>query len=284
MGVKYSWWKPEEIELIKKQLQQGVAIENVMIPGRKAEYIWRQARKNGLVERQRHRAMTDEQKAELRELKEQGFSARKIADVDIMGLPHRTANAIQKIFGKIGMVNENRSLAAKNKKRWLDGEKQMFDIFLHRHSMELAPQQIAERFGVKKATVLSRQVFLGVKTSLAETLAIPYVRRKIERSSQERSRRILLDFERHTAEREKQLEALAQKLRRQKRIVRLDDRQCKKCGLVWLKHKKFFFHATYKTNSGTSWHFSRTCVICAAKYRHKKKVAKYEKKYSKKLE
>jgi len=100
VGLKYSWWKPEEIESIRTQLQAGIAIENVVIPDRKTEYIKRRARKKGLVPKQRHPALTEDQKRELSGWKNKGFSTREISDFDLLGLPHRTANAIQKILGK----------------------------------------------------------------------------------------------------------------------------------------------------------------------------------------
>ncbi len=290
MGKRYNWWKPEEIELIKKQQQAGVAIENVAVPNRTTEYIRRKARQKGLVEKQRHPPLSVEQREELRKLRLQGCSVPQISEFDLLGLPHRTANAIQKILGKIGMVNKNRSLAAKNRKRWLNGEKQKFDDFLRNNSKrlapkQLAPEQIAKRFGIVEATVTKRQRLLGVKTSLAETLAIPYVRKKAKKARREKARKMLLDFQRHIAKRKKQLEALAKKLRSQKRLVALEKRRCKKCGGVWLRHEKFFPHATYKnkTMPCVSWHFSRVCAICVAKERHQKKVAKYERRYSRRL-
>ena len=284
VGLKYSWWKPEEIESIRTQLQAGIAIENVVIPDRKTEYIKRRARKKGLVPKQRHPALTEDQKRELSGWKNKGFSTREISDFDLLGLPHRTANAIQKILGKIGEVSENRSLAAKNKKRWCNGEKQTFDDFLRQSSLKLAPAQIAKMFDVVIETVTARQRFLGVKTSLAETLAIPYVKKKIEKSSRERSKKMLLNFEKYIAKKKEDLEALAERLRGQKRLVPWQEKRCGKCKKNWFKHKRFFVHATHKTRLGTSWYFLRDCVICAAKQRHQKKVAEYQQKYSQPLE
>lgn len=209
-------------------------------------------------------ALTSEQEERLRELRQQGFTAKKISDLDLLGLPHRTTNNIQDNMSRLGLVGENRSLAARSRKRFSCGEKQGFDDFLLQNSLKFTPRQIAKKFGVKKDTVTARQRFLGITARLAENLKIP--------------------FEKYIAEREKQLEALVQKLRKQKRIAPPEDRRCKNCGKVWPRHKKFFFHSTHKASCGTSWNFYLVCVVCTAKQRHQKRVEKYQQKYSQKLE
>ncbi|MEK7562741.1 MAG: hypothetical protein AAB509_03625 [Patescibacteria group bacterium] len=205
--------------------------------------------------------LTNEQKEKLRELRQQGLTAKKISELDLLGPPHRPVDNIQDNMSRFGLVGKNRSLATKNRKHFSNGEKQEFNDFLRQNSLRFTPRQIAEKFGVKKDTVTARQRFLRIKARLAQN-----------------NPRIL--FEKYIAEREKQLEVLAQKLREQKRILPLEDRRCKKCEKVWLRHKKFFFHTIHRTNCGTSWNFWLVCVICAAKQRHQKRVAQRQPKIS----
>lgn len=220
----------------------------------------------------------------MRELKAMRFSAREISEFDMLGLPHRTANAIEKYVAAQRLVNKNKSLAAKNRKHWINGEKQAFDNFLLENSKKLAPEEIAKRFGIKRSTVTVRQRFLKVKTSFAETIKLPYVKEKIRKAIQEKNRKTLLDFQKYITKKEEQLETLAQKLRRRNWLVELREKRCRTCGKTWPKIKRFFYHATHKASFGTSWYFWPDCVVCIAKQRHRKKVARYEKKYSQKLE
>jgi len=282
VGIK--WKKFEKQLLLDKLAEEGLTLKDIVIPGRNPVCIRRQALKMKLVESIRHVALTAEQKAKLRELKSQGLSARQISDMDLLGLPHRTTTAIQKNLGALRLVDANRSRAAKNKKRWLNGQRQKFDVFLCRHSKRLAPQQIAERFGLKKGTVARRQRLLGVKTSLLQTLALSYTRKRTRESGRQIARKMLLGFEKHIARREENLHLLAERLRQRTLVVPIEDRCCQKCGTTWLKHRGFFFHATVKKSCGTVWYFTRTCTICVAKQRHQKKVAQYQKRYSRKLE
>lgn len=281
MGIILS---KEEKKSLRAQLKAGVPWKNVVVPGRTSESIRRHARRYNLIPKQRHPPLTEAQKARLRELKALNFSAREISGFDMLGLPRCTASTVERHICKLGLTNKNRSRGRRARKVWLNGEKQAFDNFLRENSKKFSPEQIAKKFDVVVEIVTARQRFLRVKTSYAETLAMPYVRKKIEKSSQERSRRMLLAFEKYIAEKEIQLENLAQKLRQKKWIVPLQEKQCGTCGKTWPKNKKFFFHTTHRTNFGTSWYFYQNCKICVAKQQHQKKVARYEKKYSRRLE
>ena len=281
MGIK---WKKSERDLLRSQLEAGVPWRNAVVSGKTSDDIRRHVRRYNLAPGERHPALTKDQEEKLRKLKAIKFSAREISEFDMLGLPHRTANAVQKILGNIGEVGKNRSLAGKNRKRWLNDEKEGFDIFLIRNSKRFAPRQIAERFGVVSETVTARQRFLRVRPSRAESREIPYFKKKTREANRVRSRKLLLAFKEYIVKKERQLEALAEKLRGQKLLVQLREKRCWSCGKTWPKHKRFFFHATYKTNFGTSWYFLRNCVVCAAKQRNQKKIARYEKKYSRKLE
>lgn len=284
MGIR---WTKEEIQLLHQQLvQENLPLEKVIIPGRTANGIRRTALRRNWAEKQRHQALTEAQKARLRELKALNFSARKISEFDMLGLPHRTARAVEKYVSSQGLINKNKSAAAKNRKLWVNGEKQAFDNFLLENSKRLAPEQIAKMFGVKRSTVIVRQRFLKVKTSLAETIEIPHIREKIRKATQEKNLKTLLDFEKYVAEKEKKLEELAKEFLARKWLVKPQEKTCRICGKTWPKHKRFFFYRVYKgkERAFTSWYFWPDCVVCVAKQRHRQKVAKYEKKYSQKLE
>lgn len=281
MGIK---WKKTERAVIRTQLEAGMHWKDAVVPGKTTDGIRRHVRRYNLAPKQRNPALTKAQKTKLRQLKAQGFSAREISDFDMLGFPHRTSSAVQKYVSALRLVNKNKSRARKNRKEWINGEKEAFDNFLRRRSKKLAPVEIAEIFGVVAETVTVRQKNLGVRPSRAESRAMPYFKKKTGEANRVRSRKMLLEFGKHVADKEKQLEELAQKLRRKKWLVPLREKRCPGCGKTWPKRREFFFHAVYKGISGTSWYFTRYCVVCIAKKKHRKKISIYEKRYSQRLE
>jgi len=272
-------WNKAEREMLCSQLRDGVPIERVKIPRRKREGIRRQALKLCLIEKTRHRAPTKEDLLLLQFLREQGFNAKEIAEMGVLHTPRRTANAIQKYFSHMGLVDPIRSTATKNRKVWQNGELQRFEQFLVQNSKKIPPRQIAKKFGVAMTTVDQHQRKLGVKSTFAETMATPFMKRHVRKFLQERSKKVILRFEEHIAQREKLLEELAEILR-SKKASRPEDRRCKKCGKIWLKHRKFFFHAEVKMPKRSVWYFTRICVICEARNRHKKRMPRYRRKYA----
>lgn len=278
-------WSRFEKELLREQIQFArVPWRAAKIPGRKIDGIRRQALRLHLKEKERHPPLSKIQQEKLRALVLQRHTLRAISEFDMLGLPHRTVSSLQKHIGRLGLAGKNRSLAAKAKKIWLNGEKGRFLTFLKKNSKTLAPQEIAQIFVVKKCTVVANQRALGVKTSLSETLAIPYFKQRLTESMRKKSRKMLMDFNRHIKQRENELTRLAEAMRGQKRMVPLLEKRCKMCKKVWPRRRKFFFYSVHRGKHGSSWHFWARCVICAGKLRHGKKVADYEKKYSRKLE
>ena len=227
----------------------------------------------------RNPSLTDEQKIKLREFRQQGFLPCQIADFDMLGESKRTVNAIQKACTRLELAGKNRSLAAKRRKMWLNGEKEGFCEFLLLHSAVLATEEIAEIFGVKKSTVNNWERQLGVKLCLSATLALPCIRRKFREVYRRKSQKMLADFEEHILEKQKELEVLAQKMRKKKWIAALGEKRCANCGHSWPKCQKFFFHATVKKKGLTCWYFCCLCKICFAKQRHEKNVLRHQRKY-----
>ncbi len=272
-------WKKEEKEMLRQELGNGKQLPDISIPGRKHEGIWRQAKKLKLIAPSRNPSLTEEQKIKLRELRQQGFSAQQIADFDMLGKPKRTACAIQKACTRLELAGKNRSDAAKKRKMWLNGEKEGFCEFLLLHSAVLATEEIAEIFGVKKSTVNNWKKQLGVKLCLSATLALPCIRRKFREVYRQKSEKMLADFEKHILEKEKELEVLAQKMRKKKWIAALGEKRCANCGHSWPKCQKFFFHATVRKKGLTCWYFRGLCKICIAKQRHENNMLKHQKKH-----
>lgn len=271
MGRK---WRRGEKELLRLMLEEGVPLLGITLSDRKYEGILRQARKLRLIGPLRNPSLTDGQKVKLRELRQQRFSVRQIAEWDLLGPPSRTKNAVYKMCSKLRIVDKNRSAAAKKRKVWCDGERGGFLDFLRRRSAALAPDQIAEIFGVKKGTVASLQRRLGVKPSLQETLALPFVREKFREVYQQKSQKMFADFEKRILERQKELEALAQRMREKRWFVPLGEKRCVSCGRFWPRHQKFFYYSTIRKNGLTSWFFFSRCKICVAKQRHQKNLQK----------
>ena len=261
-----------------QMLRLDLSVGQVRIPGRTYEGIRRQALKLCLIEKIRHPPLGESQIALLCELRKQGLSATQISNFDLLGFPHRTADAIQKHLSRLGLVNQNRSLAAKHRKIWSNGELERFDNFLRENSKKMPPRQIAEIFGATRSTVDKRQRELGVKPSSKQVLAMPFVKERIKDFLCQRSKKIILGFGKRLAQREKELEALAEKLR--SNGAPPADRQCKKCGKVWLRHRKFFFHCKGKTAGYSLWYFARICVLCEAQIRHERRMPRYRREYA----
>lgn len=271
MGIK---WKKSEKELLGKLFTERRSLENIQITGRSVKCIRRQAIKMGLVPSQRNPPPSTQELQKLRQLRAEGLSTSQIAMFGLGG-PERTANAVQKYLAKLNLMDKNRSQSAKNKKIWRSGEREAFDNFLRQNSTSLAQEQIAQMFGVKQATVIYRQKILGVKTSLKQTLEIPFIKEKLKKAIQKRRQKAIYKFAHNIAEHKKKLKKLAEKLRVKDEDRLLQERCCKVCGTVWPKHPKFFHHCIKSISVGTAWHFSNTCVLCTAEQRHQKKLAKY---------
>ena len=267
--------------MLRRCLGDGTELQDVKIPGRKREGIRRQAVKLGLAPPLIAPRMTAQQKAKLVELRRQGVSPKKILDLDLLGHPRRTLNSIYKVCSRLGLVQENRSRAARKRKIWREGEKEEFIDFLLQRSKTLAPEQIAKIFGVSRVTVEDHQRQLKVKLCFAETMALPHTKEKLQKSRQRRSRKMLDEFERGLPKKQKKLKDLAEAIRtrNRKRALPLEEKQCASCGYFWPKHRKFFHFSSVRANGFTNWHFFAHCKICTGKQRHAKNALKHQKKY-----
>jgi hypothetical protein len=248
-------WKKWEKEKLKQQLRQGINIKDVKIPGRNWNGIRRVAKRLKLIEPLINPHYTEEQKAKLRELKQTGCTAKQIAELNLLGLPHPTFNALQHACSRAGAVDPNRSRGRENRKIWKPGEKEDFRDFILKHSEDIPTKQIAMRFGVVEGTVR-----LWKRRLIPKPPALP--------------------FEEWILEREKELEKLLSKMRKKRWALEPQERQCKTCGRVWYKHRSFYFYEEIKTNGYTRRYFWRDCKICVAKKRRQKKIAQSEKIYS----
>jgi len=271
-------WKKEEKEMLRDVFGKGAQLSDVSIPGRKSEGIYRQAIKLKIIAPRRNPSLTKEQKDKLRKFRQSGLSTQQIANFDLLAPPKRTANAIQKACAKLGLVSKNRSRTAKKRKIWLNGEKQGFLAFLRQNSAMLATEQIAKIFRVKKETVACWQRRIGEKLCLSDTLALPYIRRKFRRVYREKSRKMLANFEKNILKKQKELEDLAEELRKRKQADRLEEKICAVCGKFWPRHSNFFFHATKRKNGFTCWCFVSPCKICVANRRREKNVQRRKKR------
>ncbi|MCX6720174.1 MAG: hypothetical protein NTV36_03665 [Candidatus Staskawiczbacteria bacterium] len=148
MGSK--WTKAEKQFLKESLAKERLSLENIVVPGRSSERVRRQALKMGLIPKLRNPRISRSQRKKIREMRSQGYSVKQIAEFGLQEHPHRTANAVQKVLGRLRLVNKNRSRAARKRKIWRNGEKEEFYIFLRQYSATLSPQQIAKKFGVKK--------------------------------------------------------------------------------------------------------------------------------------
>ncbi len=267
-------WTKEEKEELRQQLALGIKLEDVLIPGRNHESIRNQAVSQlKLIPPIRNPGWSAEQEAKLKELRRQGVPARKIAALGMLGPPHRTLCAIRRRCSKLELGQKSRSEAAKNRKIWRKGEKEEFLTFLRLHSAELAPEEIAEKLAVKKSTVAKWQREFGVKLRLQETILLTHVREKLKKSYMEKGQKRFNEFEKRILKRKEELLALLSKMREKRWIVSPEEKRCRSCGQVWLKHRNFFFRAIVKMHGLTCWYFYPDCKICIARQRHEKKLA-----------
>ena len=272
-------WKKAEKEELRRLLEGGTQLQDVEIPGRNYEGIRRQAGKLGLTPRLMGAAWTFRQELKLAELRAQGIPPKKIAELNLLGPPERTAVALYKACTRLGLAGENRSLASRNRKIWRQEEKQEFIAFLVQRSKTLASEQIAEKFGLKKGTVEAWQRRLGIKLKLQETLALPRIRNKMQEVYRRKSQKMLAEFEQGSAKKQEEFEVLSRAIRRKKRALPFEEKRCPACGRVWPRHKRFFYYSVTRVNGYTGWRFFSRCKICIDKQRHAKNVLRHQKKY-----
>ena len=276
MGIK---WKTQEKQMLQSQLANGTPLDKVQIPGRNYEGIRKQAKKLRLIPRLSSEPWTTEQKQKLIELRAQGVTPTEIANFNLLGSPQRTVIAVFKACSKLGLAHENRSQASRNRKVWKGNEKQIFIAFLRQHSKTLTPEQIAERFRLKKVTVSAWQRRLGVKLTFQEILALPYIKRKMQKVYQQKSQKMLAGFEAKMAKKRAAFKALAEKVRRANRALPLGEKCCATCGCSWPKHRNFFYYSVTRVGGLTCWNFFAHCKICTSIQRHNKNLEQHRQKY-----
>lgn len=273
MCRKYS---AKENKSFWRQVNSGKPAGKIRIRGRKRECVWRKLRELGLTIKRGFPALTRTQRIRLRELIARGFRAKQIAEHQILGQSEHLTNQnyIQKWMGKLGLVNKNRSRAAKKRRILTPAESRGLNRFVVLHSHELSAKQIAKKYKVKPETISSRQRQLGVKPSLRESVRLPATRRKFLSAMRKKSRQMLANYPAHIANLEKKLHELAQKIRGNHEHVPIEEKLCHKCKRSWPRHTAFFFHREYRFRKGTgvSLHFSGPCKICMSKMRHQKRL------------
>ncbi len=242
-------WKKREKTKLKQQLAQGINIRDVKIPGRDWNGIRGVAKRLKLIGRLRNPPYTEAQKAKLRELREQGFTCREIAECNFLNLPRSTYHAIQHACSKAGAVNVNMSNGRKNRKIWKSGEEKEFCAFLLEHP-DMATKKIARQFGIVEGTVR-----LWRRKLFPKPPALP--------------------FEEWILKEEERLDKLFLRMSKKKWIVPPLKKQCRTCGRIWFKSKQFFpcDDRKAKSNSMTVRFFRRDCVICTARKRWQERIA-----------
>lgn len=271
----YKYSKKEK-ELFWQQVNSGKPAEKIRIPRRDKKQVWRKLRELGLTVKRGFPTLTRAQRKKLRKFAAKGFTAKQIAQNQMLGEARHlaSANYIQKWMGRLRLVNKNRSRAAKKRRLFKPAESRGLNRFIVLHSSELSARQIAEKYGIKPGTVSSRQRHLGVKPNLAEAMRLPETRRKFLAGMQKRSAKILVKFPEHIAELENKLNAIAKKIRQNHNAVPIEEKLCLECKKFWPRYGDFFFRRKYRLRRGTgvSFHFSSPCKICMAKKRHQKRL------------
>lgn len=272
-------WSKAETQLLVEKIGQGFEPEKIKIKNRKPKWIRRKARRMNLVPRLRGLAPTPEQEQQMRILFEAGYRAKEMAEFKVLG--PRSTKAVQWYLGKMRLVSVRRSLARKNRKVWINGEREAFLQFLRENSGRFSKREIAGMFNVKEITVYTLQHFLGVCPPVEVTKAIPSVKKRMEGARKRQIQKTIVSFGEHIKKREKHLERMAQTYRRkcEDKGEEPVERVCKKCGKSRPLHPKFFYHGERRTNFGISWQFLRTCIICVRKREHQKTIARYQQKY-----
>jgi hypothetical protein len=278
---KLTRWTPEELEKLKQWVLEGNDPGKLEIPGRNSRFFRKRAIENGWLKPLRKRRWTKEELAKLRWFHKQKMTAKQIEATGCFD--PLTASSVQKKLSRLGLRKKKKH---KKRKKWKPGEKTTFIAFTKLNSGILSTEQIAKKFDVSPKTVCNCQRNLRIKLLPAEILAVPYTQKKFQRARRKRAKRVLDNFEKYITERENELDALFEKMCQEQngRTEPLEKRQCRVCGKLWLKHRKFFYYVAHgaNENSGStrsSWYFRFTCKICAAKKAHQKRVEAYKKRY-----
>ena len=260
-------WTQAEIKLLKKQLREGRAVEDVKLESRSVHAIRRQASRLELIEQREGRYRWPQRQIDkLKELAAQGLTVTEIHQFELLGEPARSLWAIRKTWGRLGLSDPHRSERMKHRKVWDPGERKKFDAYLRKHSRQMTPEQIGKEWGVARSTVARRQTELGLKRPRAEVLEMDYSRKKRERARAKLRRRNLQYWRQRRDEREQQMTALAEELRKRG----CDEQTCVDCGVCWPRRSEFFHTTEKRISIGTSRYFKHRCILCENKRRRKR--------------
>ena len=266
-------WTEVDIDSLREQLDQGLALKEVQIRGRTINAIRSQALRMEMVEmRANRRKWPSRQRRLLRKCKEQGLTPVEIFEFGILGDPHRSFWAIRKQWGRMKLSDRRRARQMRKKKVWKPGEKRKFDAFLNENSKQLTPEEIGKIWGVARSTVARRQTELGVKATREEVMAMKYSLAKQRRARQRIRKNSINMWARRRMNRENDLISKAQDIRDSGRPP--DERTCSDCGRTWPKRREFFHTSEKKISIGVSRYFKHRCVLCENERRRTQEKAK----------
>ena len=207
-------WTEADIESLREQLDQGLALKEVTIDGRTVNAIRSQALRMELVEmRANRRKWPSRQRRLLRKCKEQGLTPIEIFEFGLLGDPLRSFWAIRKQWGRMKLSDRRRARQMRKKKIWKPGEKKKFDTFLRKNSKLMTPEEIGKEWGVARSTVARRQTELGVKATREQVMAMDYSLAKQKRARQRIRRNSINMWAKRRSNRESDLINMAEEIR-----------------------------------------------------------------------
>lgn len=162
-------------ELLIAQMNRGVPIEEVEIPGKSKNAIRTKAIRLGLIKAVEPRIEWPRNQIRiLRKYQKLGLSVRYIYEANVLGDPYRSLHAIRQQWKRKKLSNRKISRAMRRKKIWKEGEFQEFVLYLKKFSTSQAPRQIAKKWKISRGTVSRWQNIYGLKLTLREVKNLPY--------------------------------------------------------------------------------------------------------------
>lgn len=259
------WTRGERRSLYRQIVEETRDIKEVRIRGRDYFGIRKMAIRLGYIKANPARPpWPRRQKRLLRELKGEGYTPTRIHDMDLLGEPNKSLDAIVQQWKRCKLSNRKISRRLRRKKRWdkATNEKERFLQFLREHSHDMTPEQIGKIWRVAPGTVSENQHKLGLKASWAEVMAMPFSVAKRKRSKKKAAKKVSAWAKNLRQKRIKKLEQLA--LVARSRTDPLPERTCSDCETSWPLHQKFFpvRIKRLKHPKMTSVHHKHRCTIC----------------------
>ncbi len=274
-------WQQSEVDQLKRLLADGLSASQFKLDSRSPPAIRGKAARLGLIGDgiSRSRWLAEDEDT-LRKLIARGWSVKRIAQTKSV-LAGYSRNAIAKKAGRLNLVDQTRSLRAKQAVRLRGAQIWKLQSFLWLHAATYTPEQIAlvwneqEEPKVSRSRVIYHLTKLGIKRPWKDVIRMPFSKAKQRRKSSKAQAAQQRRWAKYRAELEQKLRKVAGQMRRRSKqrgtAVRI--RACRDCNRRWPGAAPFFHVSKKTTHTGHHRYVGWICKLCRNRRRRQSRVA-----------